>query len=125
MENHSTLVVLGALLLVGLVADEIGKRTRLPRVTLLVLFGAAAGPSGFGVLPDGIQDWYEFLASVALTMVAFLLGGSLSLETLHAYGRQILIISASIRLFRIAYCIFKLINFRNLIESPWLLLFET
>ncbi len=95
MENYLILVALGALLLVGLLADEIGRRTRLPRVTLLVLFGVAAGPSGFNLLPDGIQNWYEFLASVALTMVAFLLGGSLSLETLQTYGRQILIISTS------------------------------
>ena len=95
MDNYATLLVLGALLLVGLLADEVGRRTRLPRVTLLVLFGAAAGPSGFDLLPEGIQDWYEFLASVALTMVAFLLGGSLSLGVLQTHGRQILIISTS------------------------------
>ncbi|MDH3580509.1 MAG: cation:proton antiporter [Hyphomicrobiales bacterium] len=95
MDMHLALIALGSLLLVGLVADEVGRRTRLPRVTLLILFGIAAGPSGFDLLPEGFQGWYEFLASVALTMVAFLLGGTLSLTTLRSHGREILIVSAS------------------------------
>lgn len=95
MDIHLTLIVLGSLLLLGLLADEVGRRTRLPRVTLLVVFGVAAGPSGFDIIPEDIQGWYEFLASVALTMVAFLLGGTLSIATLRAHGRQILTISLS------------------------------
>lgn len=95
MDTSLILVALGGMLLIGLVADEIGRRTRLPRVTLLILFGVAAGPSGFDVLPLEIKGWYEFLAAVALTMVAFLLGGTLSVATLRAHGRLILTISTS------------------------------
>lgn len=93
MDLHVQLFVLGSLLLVGLATDEIGRRTRLPRVTLLILFGVAAGPSGFDLLPTGLQDWYNFLASAALTMVAFLLGGKLSVAALRSNGREILIVS--------------------------------
>jgi Kef-type K+ transport system membrane component KefB len=93
MEIHFTLLALGGLLLVGLVADEIGRRTRLPRVTLLILFGVIAGPSGLDLLPRGLQDWYEFFASLALTMVAFLLGGTLSFTKLRSHGFEILTIS--------------------------------
>ncbi len=96
MDVHLILLTLGGLLLVGLVADEIGRRTRLPRVTLLILFGVAAGPSGFDLLPRAFQDWYEFLASVALTMVAFLLGGKLSLAALRDHGKEILAISIAV-----------------------------
>jgi Kef-type K+ transport system membrane component KefB len=96
MDVHLILLTLGGLLLVGLVADEIGRRTRLPRVTLLILFGVAAGPSGFDLLPRAFQDWYEFLASVALTMVAFLLGGKLSLAALRNHGKEILAISIAV-----------------------------
>ncbi len=95
MELHIVFMAVGGLLLAGLAADALGRRTRLPRVTLLILFGVAAGPSGLDLLPEGHQDWYEFLASVALTMVAFLLGGTLSLPKLRQHGRQILVISAS------------------------------
>ena len=96
MDPHVLLIALGALLLVGLVTDEIGRRTRLPRVTLLILFGLAVGPSGFDLLPRGFEDWYEFIASVALTMVAFLLGGRLTLSALRSHGKTILAVSLTV-----------------------------
>ena len=96
MELPVLLTTLGVLLLVGLATDVIGRRTRLPRVTLLVLFGLAVGPAGLDVLPSAFQEWYEFLASVALTMVAFLLGGKLSMQELRSQGRAILCISLSV-----------------------------
>lgn len=93
MDLPVLLLALGALLIVGLATDEIGRRTRLPRVTLLILFGLAVGPAGLDLLPTQLQDWYAFLASVALTMVAFLLGGRLSLEALQSHGKAILVVS--------------------------------
>lgn len=96
MELHLLFVTLGGLLLVGLLTDEVGRRTRLPRVTLLILFGVVAGPSGFDWLPREFQDWYEFLASAALTMVAFLLGGRLSLTNLRSNGKSIFTVSLSV-----------------------------
>lgn len=96
MQLHVLLIALGGLLLVGLVTDEIGRRTRLPRVTLLILFGLAAGPAGLDMLPSAFQDWYEFLASLALTMIAFLLGGRLSLSALRSYGKAILAVSLAV-----------------------------
>ncbi len=96
MDLHFVLLTLGGLLLVGLLTDEIGQRTRLPRVTLLILFGVAVGPSGFDVLPQGFRDWYQFLASVALTMVAFLLGGNLSLSSLRTHGKAIISVSLAV-----------------------------
>ncbi len=93
MNSHFILLAVGGLLLLGLVADEVGHRARLPRVTLLVLFGIAAGPSGFDLLPRQFLATYELLASIALTMVAFLLGGTLSAATLRRHGRQIIVIS--------------------------------
>ncbi|MGI9356135.1 MAG: cation:proton antiporter [Rhizobiaceae bacterium] len=96
MEPHFALLVLGGLLLAGLVADEIGRRTRLPRVTLLVVFGVIAGPSGLDLLPSELAGWHEFLVSIALTMVAFLLGGELTRSKLSRNGRAILVISLSV-----------------------------
>jgi len=96
MALHFVLLTVGGLLLVGLVTDQIGRRTHLPRVTLLILFGIALGPSGLDLLPAGVEAWYEFLASAALTMVAFLLGGRLSWTRLRENGRQILLVSIAV-----------------------------
>ena len=94
METHFALIALGGLLLAGLLADEIGRRTRLPRVSLLVLCGVMAGPSGADLIPKMLTDWHEFLATIALTMVAFLLGGTLSRSNLGEHGKTILLVSA-------------------------------
>jgi len=96
MALHFVLLTIGGLLLVGLVTDQLGRRTHLPRVTLLILFGIALGPSGLDLLPAAVEDWYEFLASAALTMVAFLLGGRLSWSRLRGNGRQILAVSFAV-----------------------------
>ena len=96
MELGVFLVTLGALFLAGLVADELGRVTRLPRVTLLLLLGIAIGHPGFNLVPDGVVQWFDELSIVALTMVAFLLGGSLTRENLVSHGVAILSISVAI-----------------------------
>lgn len=96
MDLAFALITLGALFGIGLIADEIGRRTRLPRVTLIIIFGLIAGPIGLDLVPTEFIEWYEFLASIALTMVAFLLGGSLTKKSLRAHGRQIIYISISV-----------------------------
>lgn len=98
-ENWQTdgiLVTLGALFLVGLAADMLGQRTRLPRVTLLLICGLAVGKSGFDLIPAEVRALYDVVAVVALTMVAFLLGGDLRLPALRAHGPAILVISLSV-----------------------------
>lgn len=96
MDMHQTLLTLGVLFAIGLIADEIGRRTLLPRVTALMMIGVAAGPAGFDLIPPDVSAWSEFLAAVALTMVAFLLGGSLSVAKLKANGRYILTMSVAV-----------------------------
>jgi Kef-type K+ transport system membrane component KefB len=96
MELHSALLSIGTLFLVGLIADVLGRRTHIPRVTLLMLVGVLIGNSGLEMLPAELEYWYEFLAAAALTMVAFLLGGALSFATLKRHGRQIVIVSITV-----------------------------
>lgn len=96
MEPHLTLIALGALFAAGLFADVIGRRVHVPRVTLLILLGVAAGPLGLDLLPPQLHEVYELLAAVALTMVAFLLGGALSLARLRRHGKKILAISIAV-----------------------------
>lgn len=95
MDIATTLIAIGALLLTGMLADEIGHRTRLPRVTLLILCGLAAGPALLDLLPDSLTELYDTLAVLALSMVAFLLGGKLSRVQLKKSGQAVTTVSAS------------------------------
>lgn len=101
MEIHITLITIGGLFAIGLATDALARRLRLPRVTLLILFGVFAGPVGLDLMPDQIKHWYEFLATTALTMVAFLLGGALSKSQLKNHGKHIVVISLSVVLITI------------------------
>ena len=87
------LITLGALFLVGLLTDLLGRRTPLPRVSLLLIAGFAIGPSGLNVLPDFQEDWFPVVTDIALSMVGFLLGHSLTISSLQTRGKWVLWIS--------------------------------
>ena len=87
------LIMLGGIFLASLVADLLGRRTKLPRVTLLLLLGVGVGPLGLGLLPEWSDSWFPFIADLALVMIAFLLGGELTRPLLREHGRALLIIS--------------------------------
>ena len=81
------------MLLLGLAADAVGKRTFLPRVTLLLVCGVVIGNDGLGIVPTGVSNSFELIASIALMMIGFLLGGQLTLDSLRQSGRQLAWIS--------------------------------
>jgi Kef-type K+ transport system membrane component KefB len=96
LENLArTLITLGALLLASLVLETLGRRTRLPRVTLLLLLGLLSGPVGLDLLPDDSGAWYSLVAHIALVMVGFLLGGHFTRASLREHGRVIVWISSA------------------------------
>ena len=96
MELAGLFIALGALFLAGLAADALGRRTRLPRVTLLLLCGLAIGSAGLDLLPVALAAWYEALSVIALTMVAFLLGSAVGSPSFAAHGRAVTCISLAI-----------------------------
>jgi Kef-type K+ transport system membrane component KefB len=89
-ETAKTLITLGILLLAGFLADAVGRRTMLPRVTLLVVFGFLIGPAGFGFLSPQDGKWYAIVTDMALVMIGFLLGEKLTLATFRLFGRLVL-----------------------------------
>ncbi|SEO29492.1 Kef-type K+ transport system, membrane component KefB [Salinihabitans flavidus] len=90
------LIALGLLFLAGLGADWIGRRTWLPRVTLLLGCGLVVGKAGFDLLPERVTQLYPTVSVIALSAVAFLLGSALSLETLRTHGKAIIMLSLSV-----------------------------
>lgn len=96
MDHPVLLIAIGALFLGGLGLEAFGRIVHVPRVTLLILLGALMGPPALDVLPHGLNGTHDAYAAVALTMVAFLLGGELTRKTLSAHGREILTISLAI-----------------------------
>jgi len=96
MQLHAILISLGVVFLFGLAADVIGRKTRLPRVTLLLAIGVIVGPAGLDLIPAEASAWFDFLSVSALSMVAFVLGSSLTLANFRAHGRAIVTISMAV-----------------------------
>lgn len=86
-------LTLGLLFLTGLMTDLLGRKTFLPRVSLLMVFGFIIGPSALDIIPDIGHRWFPAVADMALVMVGFLLGGQLSTSFLKKSGRHVLSIS--------------------------------
>lgn len=105
------LLALGGILLLGLLTDTLGRRTFLPRVTLLLLFGMAVGPQGLNLIPAIFAERFDIIADMALLMVGFLLGQNLTLARLRESGRQILWISISKVLLTVIIVTFGLVMF--------------
>jgi Kef-type K+ transport system membrane component KefB len=89
------LLTLGGILLLGMATDVLGQRTFLPRVTLMLLFGMLIGPGMLDLIPAVITNRFELIASMALLMVGFLLGGRLTRDNLQRFGREIIAISVT------------------------------
>ncbi len=92
-QTAELLVAIGCFLLLGLVADSLGKRTLLPRVTLLVVCGVIVGDEYLALVPTALSDRFELIAEIALMMIGFLLGGKLSIQAIREEGSRIAWIS--------------------------------
>lgn len=89
------LLTLGGILLLGLFTSELGRRTFLPRVTLLLIFGAIIGQEALDIIPHVFTERFELAANMALLMVGFLLGGKLTKDSFNRSVKKILWISIS------------------------------
>lgn len=101
LSSSQFLVTLGGILLLGLFTNTLGRRTFLPRVTLLILFGVIIGKDLFDIIPSVFSDRFQIIADIALLMVGFLLGGKLTLRSLRKTANQVLWISISAAIFTV------------------------
>jgi Kef-type K+ transport system membrane component KefB len=86
-DTAKTLITLGIVLLLGLASDAIARRTRLPRVTLLLIFGFVIGPAGLDFLSPNEEKWFSIITDMALIMIGFLLGEKFTLPLLRQHGK--------------------------------------
>jgi Kef-type K+ transport system membrane component KefB len=86
-------LTLGILFLAGLLTDLLGRRSFLPRVSLLMLLGFIIGPSVLDIVPEIGHRWFPAVADMALVMVGFLLGGQLTIPFFKKSGKDVIWIS--------------------------------
>tara|TARA_R110000850_G_scaffold85842_1_gene185112 strand:- start:1109 stop:2275 length:1167 start_codon:yes stop_codon:yes gene_type:complete len=87
------LLTTGAILLLGLLTSTLASRTRLPRVTLLLLFGILIGGEMLDLIPEVFSARFSIIADMTLLMVGFLLGGRLTRDLLKETASEVFWIS--------------------------------
>lgn len=100
--TDSILLAIGALLLLGLATNHLGRVTKLPRVTLLLLFGVVLGQDLVLVIPESLFAGFPLITDIALLLVGFLLGGKISIESLGGNGKAVFWLSSSVVLVTLA-----------------------
>lgn len=85
-----TLFWIGFLLIVGYIAGIISERFGTPKVTGYIVVGTLLSPSISGVIPETFLKESEVIVDFALSVVAFIVGGSIRVEIIKEYGKKIL-----------------------------------
>ena len=108
-EPSSIILSLGAIFLLGMGADYLGRRSPLPRITVLLIFGILIGDQVFALIPQSIVGQFELVSNITLIMVGFLLGGQISKSLIRHAAKSILWISLSAALAAVLIVSFGLI----------------
>jgi Kef-type K+ transport system membrane component KefB len=85
------LLTIGIILTVGYCAGKVANYFHLPRVTGYIFAGLALSPSVSGILDaEQIDPLFGFTSDMALSIIAYSVGGSLQMSRLRELGREIL-----------------------------------
>ena len=92
-EQATGMIVIGFFLLAGFVANVLGRRMHVPRVTLMLVLGFTAGPYVFDLVPREASDWFPQVSRIALSLIGFQLGERFLGKKLRQTGRTVMAIS--------------------------------
>lgn len=110
----STVISISFMLFFGFAVTRITKKFKLPNVTAYILAGIMLGPFFLNLIPEKVINGMEFLADIALAIIAFSTGEFFKFEVLKKNGSKVLIITileallASLLVFLLTYFVLKL-----------------
>lgn len=93
MEKTNILLYLGTVFSAAFLIKNITRRFRIPEVTGYVLLGILLGVSAFNILSEPILEHFDTLTSIALAIIAFIIGSELKLDVLKKLGKSIFFIA--------------------------------
>ncbi len=88
MEMNLVLAI-GIIIVIGFLGGLATKRIKFPRITGYIIIGILLSPSLLNIISAATIENLDIMTNIALGIIAFLIGGSLHLETLRKLGRSI------------------------------------
>lgn len=89
----NTILNLGFILLLGLLAERLIQRIKLPTVTAFIIVGIVIGPSLLNLINPQLIHSSGLISNIALGIIAFSLGESFLFSSFKEIGRTVLYIS--------------------------------
>lgn len=83
------LLVLGIMIAVGLLGGAVSSKIRFPRVTGYIIVGLLFSPSVLNLISRGTIEGLDIITHVSLAIIAYLIGGSLRMESIRKLGKSI------------------------------------
>lgn len=87
------IVVVGLILVLGIIANSLSRFLHLPNVFVLILLGIVTGPSLLALIDADFLTQTTFILDIALSFIAFMIGGSLKISRIKNLGKTIFSIS--------------------------------
>ena len=88
METNLVLAI-GIITVIGFLGGLAAERLKFPRITGYILIGILLSPSVLNIISGATVENLDIITDVALGIIAFLIGGSLHLESIRKLGRSI------------------------------------
>jgi len=90
----NSILAIGILVIAGFFGGLVAKKIRYPRISGYIIVGMLLSPSVLNVIPAQlIKEDLSVITDIALGVVAYLIGGSLSIERLKKLGKNIITIT--------------------------------
>lgn len=87
-----TLVVLGAVVMLGFYLGNFTRRFRLPSLIGFMIIGVLFGESFLGLFHEEILEKLSFITEISLGLIAFIIGSELKLHSLKQLGMGIVLV---------------------------------
>ncbi len=82
---------LGAVMLIGFIGGRLAASVKLPALTGYIVAGLMLGPNVLGTIPQQLLDSLrDPVSSVAVSIIAFMLGGDLTIGTILSLGSKLI-----------------------------------
>lgn len=88
LQATQLVLLLGIILFVGAFGGWLFQKLKIPQVVGYIVMGILIGSSGFHVLEPSVITALDPVSTVALSLIGFLVGGELKIDTIKKYGKQ-------------------------------------
>lgn len=89
----NTILCIGIILVVAIIAEKIVNYIKIPAITSYILLGILLGPYALKITGEGLLASSELLSNVVLGFIAFHIGKNFSLESFKKIGKVVISIS--------------------------------